>query len=155
MNTTPSLRACFLGSLATLAVASLLAIGCSSSTTPPTSDGGAGTSSPTPSGTPTGTPTGSATPSASHDGAYAGTYSGDDKGPVTMNVSGANVDVVATVGGKQYPGSGALDAAGAVNVGVGVGGGILVTFEGSFASGKGSGTWRSSAGAKGSWSVAR
>jgi hypothetical protein len=155
MNTTPSLRACFLTSLATLAAASLLAIGCSSSTTPPTSDGGAGTSSPTPSGTPSGTPTGTATPSASHDGAYSGTYSGDDKGPVTMNVSGANVDVVATVGGKQYPGSGTLDAAGAVSVGIGVGGGLIVTFEGSFAGGKGSGTWRSSAGGKGTWSVAR
>lgn len=152
MNTsTCSLRARFFGSLATLGVASLLAIGCSSSTTPPTSDGGTGTSTPSPSGTPTGT----ATPSASHDGAYSGTYSGDDKGPVTMNVSGANVDVVATVGGKQYPGSGTLDAAGAVSVGIGVGGGLIVTFEGSFAGGKGSGTWRSSAGGKGTWSVAR
>lgn len=155
MNTpsASSLRARFLGSLATLAVASQLAIGCSSSTTPPTSDGGAGTSSPTP--TPSGAPTGTATPSASHDGAYTGTYGGDDKGPVTMNVSGANVDVVANVGGKQYPGSGALDAAGAVSVGIGVGGGLIVTFEGTFAGGKGTGTWRSSAGAKGTWSVAR
>mgnify|MGYP003373601286 CR=1 FL=1 len=149
MSTSTSPRVRILGSFIALAVASLLAIGCSSTTTPPTSDGGAGTP------TPTGTPTGTTPPSASHDGAYSGTYAGHDKGPVTMSVAGTNVDVVATVGGKPYPGSGTLNGAGAVNVGVGVGGGLIVTFEGSFASGKGTGTWRSSAGGKGTWSVAR
>lgn len=93
--------------------------------------------------------------SSSLDGQYSGTYSGDDSGPVTMNVSGTNVDVTATVGGTKYPGSGGITTTGGVSVGLGAGNGVTVTFEGTFANGKGSGTWRSTAGTHGAWSVAR
>jgi hypothetical protein len=88
-------------------------------------------------------------------GSYAGSYGGDDSGPVTMTITGDKVDVVATVGGKQYPGSGQVSGSGGVSVGLGAGNGVTVTFQGTFGSGKGSGTWSSSIGTKGSWSVAK
>lgn len=152
MNTSlrsPSaLRPLFLAAFASLTLASFLATACSSSTTPPALDA-------SPGPTASATSTGSTTPPTSPDGAYTGTFSGDDKGPVTMTVAGTNVDVVVTVGGKQYPASGSLDTTGAIDVGIGVGSGVIVTFAGTFASGKGSGTWKSSAGGKGTWAVAR
>ena len=98
---------------------------------------------------------GSGSVAGSLDGQYTGTYSGDDSGPVTMNVSGTSVDVSATVGGTKYPGSGNLAANGGVSVGLGTGNGVTVTFEGTFANGKGSGTWKSTVGTHGAWSVAR
>ncbi len=129
----------FLATLAT-AIVGAAALGCSVNTqsqAPAAGDGGK-------------SPTGTAL-----DGSYSGTFRGDDTGPVTMTVSGTNVDVVATVGGKQYPASGTLTASGAVNVGIGVGAGVVVTFDGTFADGKGSGTWKSSVATKGTWSVAK
>lgn len=92
---------------------------------------------------------------ASLDGHYTGTYTGDDSGPVTMTVSGTSVDVVATVAGKDYPGSGGISESGGVSVGLGAGNGVTVKFEGTFANGKGSGTWASTVGTTGAWSVAR
>jgi hypothetical protein len=90
-----------------------------------------------------------------NDGQYAGTYSGDDSGPVSMNVSGTSVDVTATVGGIKYPGSGGISSNGGVSVGIGAGNGVTVSFEGVFANGEGSGTWKSTVGTHGDWSVAR
>ncbi len=72
-----------------------------------------------------------------------------------MTVSGSSVDVVATVAGKNYPGSGEISSNGGVSVGLGAGNGVTVTFEGTFSGGKGSGSWKSTAGTKGAWSVAR
>jgi len=92
---------------------------------------------------------------ATLDGSYSGTYSGSDNGPVTMTVSGSKVDVVATVSGKSYPGSGEVGPGGVATVGLGAGDGVTVTFDGTFANGKGSGTWKSTVGGKGTWSVAK
>ncbi|MBX3231751.1 MAG: hypothetical protein KIT84_42670 [Labilithrix sp.] len=89
------------------------------------------------------------------DGTYSGIYSGDGTGPVTMTISGTNIDVVVTVSGKQYPATGSVTADGGVSVGVGTGEGVVVTFQGTFANGKGSGTWQSSISTKGSWSVSK
>lgn len=88
------------------------------------------------------------------DGSYAGSYAGDATGPVTMTVTRDKVDVVVKVDGRSYAGSGDLDGA-SIDFGVGTGNGVVVTFQGRFADGAGSGTWRSSVGTKGSWSVAR
>lgn len=93
--------------------------------------------------------------SSSFEGSYSGTYSGDSSGPVTMEISGDKVDVVATVSGTKYPGSGNIQSNGSVTIGVGAGAGVTVTFSGTFASGKGSGSWQSTAGTKGSWSVSK
>lgn len=97
----------------------------------------------------------SSSDSGAFAGSYKGTYSGDSSGPVTMTISGDTVDVVATVNGTNYPGSGKVESGGGVSVGVGAGGGITVTFSGTFANSKGSGTWQSTAGTKGSWSVSK
>lgn len=93
--------------------------------------------------------------SSSFEGSYSGTYSGDSSGPVTMEIDGDKVDVVATVSGTKYPGSGNIQSNGNVSIGVGAGAGVTVTFSGTFASGKGSGSWQSTAGTKGSWSVSK
>lgn len=89
------------------------------------------------------------------EGTYKGTFNGDDTGPVTMTISGTKLDVVATVSGTPYPGSGTVAAGGAASVGLGVGGAVVVTFDGSFSGGKGSGNWKSSTGTKGTWSVSK
>lgn len=92
--------------------------------------------------------------SASLDGSYAGTYAGDDTGPVSMTVTGDKVDVVVKVASKSYAGSGDMSGS-SIDFGVGTGNGVVVTFAGSFADGRGSGTWRSSVGGKGTWSVSK
>lgn len=93
--------------------------------------------------------------SSSFEGTYSGTYSGDASGPVTMEISGDKVDVVATVSGTKYPGSGNVQSNGSVSIGVGASAGVTVTFSGTFGSGKGSGSWQSTIGTKGSWSVSK
>lgn len=92
---------------------------------------------------------------SSNAGSYRGTYTGSDTGTVTMTVSGSNVDVVATVAGKEYPASGSIGSGGSIAVGLGAAEGVTVTFEGTFANGKGSGTWKSTIGGSGTWSVTR
>ena len=72
-----------------------------------------------------------------------------------MTITATAIDVVATVGGTKYPGSGTVGAGGTVAVGIGAGDGVTVTFEGTFANGAGSGTWKSTVGGKGTWSVKR
>jgi hypothetical protein len=113
---------------------------------------GGGTSN---GGTSNGGPSnGGTSPSASLDGSYSGTYAGDGSGPVSMTVTGDKVDVVVKVESKSYAGSGDMSGS-SIDFGVGTGNGVIVTFAGSFADGKGSGSWRSSIGGKGTWSVAK
>lgn len=95
------------------------------------------------------------TGSSSFEGSYSGTYAGDATGPVTMEISDDKIEVVATVSGTKYPGSGNVQSNGGVSVGVGAGAGVTVTFSGTFGSGKGSGSWQSTAGTKGTWSVSK
>jgi len=66
-----------------------------------------------------------------------------------------SIDVTVVVTGQEYKASGAIGANGAVNSGVGVGGGTVVTFVGTFTSNGGSGTWSSTAGTKGTWTVTK
>jgi hypothetical protein len=119
--------------------------GCSSSTD--------GTGGQTSSG---GSPSTSGSPSSSSlAGAYSGTYQGDAKGTVSMTITGQTIDVIANVAGKNYAASGAVTGAGGVSVGIGTGDGVTVTFEGTFTSAGGSGTWTSSVATHGTWSVAK
>ena len=132
--------------VASLVIGALGAAGCSSTTTDSNDPGtGGGTSGGT-SGTPAG---------SSLAGSYKGTYRGDDQGAVSMTITGNDIDVVANVAGKDYAASGAVTGSGGVSVGIGTGDGVVVTFEGTFTSTGGSGTWRSSVATKGTWSVAR
>ncbi|MBX3186851.1 MAG: hypothetical protein KF819_07545 [Labilithrix sp.] len=89
------------------------------------------------------------------DGSYSGSYAGDDTGPVRMTISGDDIDVVVKVGAQEYPASGKVTSGGKVTVGIGAGNGVTVTFDGSFANGSGSGTWKSSIATKGTWSVSK
>ena len=66
-------------------------------------------------------------PAAALAGSYSGTYQGDAKGPVTMTITGQAIDVVVTVGGKNYAASGAVASSGGVSVGIGTGDGVTVT----------------------------
>jgi hypothetical protein len=103
-----------------------------------------------------GTSSGSTPPaSGGLAGSYSGTYQGDASGPVTMTIAGDTIDVVVTVAGTKYPASGQLSGSGGLSVGIGTGNGVTVTFEGTFAGSKGSGTWSSSVATKGTWSVSK
>ncbi len=136
-------------SLISLLLVTAACAACSSTVSGPPAPGPAATSTGT---TPPTTPP----PSGSIAGSYKGTYEGDDRGPVTMTLTGSMIDVVATVGGKGYPGSGMVAANGGVNLGIGAGAGVTVTFSGSFTNGKdGAGTWSSSAGTEGTWKVTK
>lgn len=131
--------------VASLVLGSFGSAGCSSTTTTGSDDPGSG-------GTSSGT---SGTPAGNLAGSYKGSYSGDDQGAVRMTITGNDIDVVANVAGKDYAASGAVTGNGGVSVGIGTGDGVVVTFEGTFTSTGGSGTWRSSVATKGAWSVSR
>jgi len=122
--------------LALLAIA-LLATACSSSDD---DDGGGGVVS----------------GSTSLAGTYRGAYAGDGSGAVTMIVGAdGTLDVTAEVDGTPERGQGKVGADGGVNVGIGAKNGVVVTFTGSFANGRGQGTWRSTLSTSGSWSVSK
>jgi hypothetical protein len=127
--------------VASLLLGALATAGCSSTTTGSNEPGSSGTSDPTPGNSLAGT--------------YKGAYQGDATGAVRMTIGGDDIDVVANVGGKDYAASGVLADNGGVSVGIGTGDGVVVTFEGTFTSTGGSGTWRSSVATKGTWSVSR
>jgi len=94
-------------------------------------------------------------------GSYAGSYSGNDFGSVTMTIDvGGNVGLTATssLNGARYSGTGNLDAATGSMTGAGTCGAASCAIAGTFTPGppaRGSGTWSSSIGGSGNWSVQR
>jgi len=72
-----------------------------------------------------------------------------------MTITGNDIDVIVNVKGKDYTASGMLSGSGGVSVGIGTGDGVTVTFEGTFSSAGGSGSWKSTAATKGTWSVSK
>jgi hypothetical protein len=69
--------------------------------------------------------------------------------------SDGKIEVTATVLLIDYKGQGTVGADGATSVGVGAANGVVVTFAGTFAGGKGTGTWTSSDDDSGTWSVTK
>ena len=97
----------------------------------------------------------SASSANGHDGTYTGTYTGDATGSVKLVVQASgSTQVTANVGGKDYSGSAAVNGD-KLSLGLGLGAGEVVTFDGTFSGSKISGTWSSTAGTKGTWSASK
>jgi len=128
---------------------------------PPTSPGGASRETqqeaPPAGGSTTTTPPTTGGPSrAALAGRYSGRYVGDGTGAVTMVLAAdGTLDVTATVDGAPKTGRGEVADDGSVTLGVGGNAEGYVTFTGTFANGKASGTWKSSFSTSGTWSVAK
>jgi hypothetical protein len=99
-------------------------------------------------------------PTHTLSGIYAGSYLGTTNGTLEMKVSASlEVSATANVAGHDYTGDGTLAEDGTLSFGIGIAQGIVATFEGKFieqgAGVSGSGTWASSDGGAGTWSLTR
>jgi hypothetical protein len=89
-------------------------------------------------------------------GTYRGSYGGDAEGDVTMLLGAdGTLAVTAEVNGIDEKGEGKVAANGSVSIGIGAKNGVVVTFDGTFANGRASGTWRSNLSTSGSWSASK
>jgi hypothetical protein len=93
-------------------------------------------------------------------GTYTGSYTGHDSGSLTMTIdaNGAVSLAAHSYLWGDFAGNGTLRGDIATATGTGGGAGVTFQFDGQFAldsTAKGSGTWRSSNGASGTWSVSR
>lgn len=135
--------------------AAMALVACSSSNDNTSSSGGSSGTSSGGSSSSSSSSSGSSGSTASIDGKYTGRYEGDATGAVEMTVGNGKVDVIANVAGTNYPGTGNVNENGDVTAGVLADQGVTVSFSGKLADGKGVGTWSSSLGTKGSWSVSK
>jgi hypothetical protein len=103
-----------------------------------------------------GLPSGGGASPSSFAGTYRGSYGGDAEGDVTMLLgTDGTLAVTAEVNGIDEKGEGKVAANGSVSIGIGAKNGVVVTFDGTFANGRASGTWRSNLATSGSWSASK
>jgi hypothetical protein len=95
---------------------------------------------------------------ATYAGTYTGTYSGQDSGTITLTIDGrGNIALAAhSTWWGNFVATGTLGADGSATAsGSGAGPGVTFTFTGSFVPGAGSGTWKTSNDASGTWMATR